>query len=133
MKKGANMEKDIIPEMGCSIHINNCDSFSKVIDELERIGVNDFHIIKPMYFQETICEFSLTKTKTWYLDELLSMMFLKVQDIFEQLISIIKRYKCQVVIDIWFYHEDSYPALTICRENIKKIYDMNAEISIDIN
>jgi len=68
---------------------------------------------------------------SWELDEVLKIMFQKIDSSFSELISIFSQYEGSFFVDIAFYHDERYPSLIIEGAAMEKIRQLKADIGID--
>ena len=103
-----------------------------VVSELDNICIHDIKIRKPKHEQATYIDVAIVQNERfWELNDALSMLFLKVENHLTELKNIATKYHADVYIDIAFYQHGNYPALIISGQNMKNIFQLEANISID--
>ena len=104
-----------------------------ILNDLKGLEICDVKVIRPKCFPSVVCiGFAIIYyERFWYLDEVLTKMFSKVEGYLPQLKDILVKYNGMAYIDIAFYQYGTYPALSFCGENMKKIRFLEADIHID--
>lgn len=72
---------------------------------------------------------SITSFSGWHMEDLLAEL-LSLCDT-SQILHTINEFNGEVLIDLWFYHYDSYPSLYFGGRNMEIIRNLHANISID--
>ncbi len=78
--------------------------------------------------------FDLVETgyvQSWELNDVLDILFLKIDGKIEAIKQVIQKYTCKAYVDIAFHQYGTYPALNFYGEVMKKIIFLEAEIGID--
>ena len=123
-----------MPEIYCAVKLvfDKDINIDAVIEKLNKIGINEFRIKRPKY-EKAVCIIldGVKYERLWYLDEALNIMFSHIDDKLIQIRDIVDCFHGEVILDISFWHYESYPALVFSHENINKIHLLNASISID--
>lgn len=66
---------------------------------------------------------------SWHIEDLLTKLFSQCN--MSQIIHATNTFDGEVLIDLWFYHYDSYPSLYFGGKNMEIIRHLHADISID--
>lgn len=121
------------PEIYCalSIVLNRDENIEIIIDEIHKLGILETKIIMPKFENIITIDIAIIQyEKSWYMDEILTKMFSKIDHCLIDLKRIIEKYHGIFCIDIAFSH-DIFPALEFSGENMSKIRFLEADISID--
>ena len=123
-----------IPEIYCAISIildKNVD-LSEVKMRLVQIGVCEIKECYPKYDSIVSLDIAIIENENfWHLDDALTKMFLKVNNVLDELKGLVKDFNGKFLIDVAFYHYETYPSLEFLGENMEKIRFLEADISID--
>lgn len=124
----------LVPEIFCalSILLNENSDISAFENDLLKAGIRCQKKSKPKC--EPLFRLDLAiihYERFWELDSALAKMFSTINWSLPQLKGIVNKYRGYIYIDIAFYQYGSYPALTISGDNMKKIRELEANISID--
>lgn len=123
-----------IPEIYCAITISfdKDVSLTPILDVFKKIEIYEYTICTPKCENIIAIDFAIIKNeKSWYLDDVLTKMFSKVENRLIALKELAKIYNGHICIDISFHQYGTYPALVFSGENMEKIHYLNADISID--
>ena len=71
----------------------------------------------------------ITSFSGWHIEELLTELLLLCDT--SQILRAINKLHGEVLIDLWFYHYDTYPSLYFGGKNMEFIRNLHANISID--
>lgn len=130
-----NLSEKNIPTIQSAILVTQKIGVTKspnsVIDQFSDRNIKPITVIKPLTSDCYVYAIAETKMRGWYLDDILHVMFSKVQPYFEDIKNIIDTNDLHVEIDISFIHKRTYPALCMCQECVKNISFLNAGVSID--
>lgn len=123
-----------VPEIYCalSICVDKSVDISFLEKELNDLGIYCQKIHKPRCEPIIGIDVAFIEyEKFWKLDSALSKMFSTIKWSYVQLKDVVNKYGGEIYIDIAFCHYGIYPALVISGDNMKKIRELEANISID--
>lgn len=124
----------LVPEIFCalSILLNEDSDISALENDLLKAGIRCQKKRKPKCEPLVRLDLAIIQyERFWELDSALAKMFSTINWSLSQLKGIVNKYRGDIYIDIAFYQYGIYPALTISGDNMKKIRELEANISID--
>lgn len=128
-------ENDDKPEVYCalSLFFDDNTNIAVICEKMYALGIEEIREIHPKCESGIVLEIAILEyERFWEIDHALSKMFSTVDVHLPEIRELVEAYHGKIYIDIAIIEHGTYPAMLFAGENMRKIHDLRAQISIDL-